>query len=215
MMGAVRTKLILPVVLMLVFALTRWPGLMPWNFSAAYALMFCAGVYFPRRLAWWLPFGTMLASDLLLNLYYHAHYDTPVFSPELIGNYAAYAVLVWLGRQFGPKASFFSLLGGGVLGALGFYLITNTLSWFFNPFHNPEYTKTFIGWLIALTKGTTQYAFPIKMETWELFRNNLMSGGLFTGLFAGAMKLMERLEPSGDEEVAEEECEEKPEEAKA
>ncbi len=200
---------------MLVFAVTRWPGLMPWNFSAAYALMFCAGVYFPRRLAWWLPFATMLASDLLLNLYYHAHYDTPVFSPELIGNYAAYAVLVWLGRRFGPRASFLSLLGGGVLGAVLFYLITNTLSWFFNPFHNPEYTKTFLGWLIALTKGTTQYTFPIKMETWELFRNNMLSGGLFTGLFAGAMKLMERLESAEKQEAPEEECEEKPEEAKA
>src|SRR5579863_2884013 len=31
----VRAKHLLPVVLMVLFALTRWPGLMPWNFSAA------------------------------------------------------------------------------------------------------------------------------------------------------------------------------------
>jgi hypothetical protein len=213
----VKAKIILPIVLMVVFALSRWPGLMPWNFSAAYALMFCAGVYFPKRLAWWLPMATMLVSDLLLNWYYHAHYGTPIFSADLLGNYVAYLALVWLGRRFSAKSPFLSLLGGGILGALLFYLITNTLSWFFNPFQAPEYTKNLIGWLIALTKGTANYSYPIKMQTWELFRNTLTSGGLFTGLFAGAMKLMEAVEPAEEkeEEPAAEKPEERPEEAKA
>src|SRR5689334_16839598 len=60
----------LPVALMLALALTRWPALLPPNFSAAYALVFCAGVYLPRPLAWWLPLATMVASDIALNLYY-------------------------------------------------------------------------------------------------------------------------------------------------
>jgi hypothetical protein len=60
---AVKNK-ILPVIFVLVFALSRIPGLMPQNFSVAYAFMFCAGVFFPRRLAWWLPLATMLATDL-------------------------------------------------------------------------------------------------------------------------------------------------------
>ena len=214
----VRAKLILPVVLMVVFALTRWPGLMPWNFSAAYALMFCAGVYFPKRLAWcgFAVHHHARQCDVLLNWVLITRIMARRCSArKLIGNYFAYATLVWLGRRFTHKASFLSLLGGGVLGAILFYLITNTLSWLFNPFHNPEYTKTFIGWVIALTKGTTHYAFPIKMETWELFRNNLLSGGLFTGLFAGAMKLMEGMESAADKQAAAEEPEEQPEEAKA
>ena len=206
---------------MVLFALSRWPGLMPWNFSAAYALMFCAGVFFPKKLVWWLPFATMFVTDMLLNLYYHINYHTPMFSPDLLGNYVAYAALVWLGRRFSPKASFLSLLGSGLLGAIAFYVISNTLSWFLNPFHNPEYTKTLIGWLIALTKGTSEYSYPIKMQTWELFRNNLMSGGIFTALFAGAMKFMESREPAEDEEkepseeAPQAEPEAKPEEAKA
>ena len=49
---------------------------MPDNFSAAYALLFCAGVFLPRKLAWWLPLGTMLATDVALNFYYqHRGYD--------------------------------------------------------------------------------------------------------------------------------------------
>jgi hypothetical protein len=35
----------LPIMLMAVFALTRWPGLMPLNFSAAYALAFAPGSF--------------------------------------------------------------------------------------------------------------------------------------------------------------------------
>jgi hypothetical protein len=205
MLTMLKTKNFLPLILMMLFALSRWPGLMPWNFSAAYALMFCAGVYFPKRLVWWLPFATMLVADTALNWYHHTYYGTPMFSPELIGNYIAYAAIVWLGRKFGPKARFLSLLAGGVLGAILFYLITNTFSWFFNPFHNPEYVKTFAGWLTALTKGTAGYA-----QTWEFFQKTLTSGGLFTGLFAGAMKIMEALEPAEEKEEAEEPAE-KPE----
>jgi len=36
----------LPLALMLVFALSRIPGMLPQNFSAAYALAFCGGLYF-------------------------------------------------------------------------------------------------------------------------------------------------------------------------
>lgn len=194
---------------MVLFAVTRIPGLMPWNFSAAYALMFCAGVFFPRKLVWWLPFATMLVTDILLNSLYYKLPASQWFSPQMLAVYGIYVVLVWMGRKFGPKASFMSLLGGGILGALLFYVITNSISWL----DNPEYKKTLTGWLVALTKGTSGWP-----QTWEFFRNTLMSGGLFTGLFAGAMKLLEALEPAEEEEKekAEEEAPEaKPEEAKA
>ena len=35
----------LPLVLMLVFAASRWPGMLPENFSAAHALLFCAAFF--------------------------------------------------------------------------------------------------------------------------------------------------------------------------
>ncbi|HEY6166736.1 MAG TPA: DUF6580 family putative transport protein [Verrucomicrobiae bacterium] len=209
---------LLPMVLMLVFALTRLPGMLPQNFSAVYALMFCAGVYFAGRIGWWLPFGMMLVTDLGLNLYYQFALGLDVFTPGKLlylgGNYLAYAAMLWLGRRFNPKSSWIALLGGGVLGAILFYLITNTISWFFNPFGNPEYTKTIAGWIQALTGGTAGWP-----QTWEFFRNTLASGGLFTGLFAGAMKLAAALEPKEEEaeesEPAAESEGEAPEEAKS
>ena len=123
------TKL-LPALLMLVFALSRIPGVLPQNFSAAYALAFCGGVYFTGAMAWWLPLGVMLVTDLSLNAFY---YHTPLFGAYLLLNYAIYAALIGLGRWFGRRAPFLKLLLGGLFGALVFYLVTNTLSWLQDP----------------------------------------------------------------------------------
>src|SRR5678816_3746335 len=73
MLGDVKGKLVLPIVLMVVFALSRIPGVLPQNFSAAYAIAFCGGLYFAGAMAWWLPMGTLIVTDILLNIfYYHA-----------------------------------------------------------------------------------------------------------------------------------------------
>jgi len=200
MLGNMKGKVVMPLVFMIVFALSRIPGMLPQNFSAAYALMFCAGVYFSGRMAWWLPLGTMVLTDVGLDLYYRYYLGWPVFDLPILKyqlfNYAAYVCLIWLGRRFKPGASFMALLGGGILGAMLFYLITNTASWFFNPFGNPEYTKTLLGWLTALIKGTAGWP-----ETWEFFRNTLLSGGIFTGLFVGAMKMTEASESAKEKET--------------
>jgi len=176
---------------MLVAALSRWPGLFPPNFSAFYALSFCAGAFFPARLRWWLPLGTLAITDVALDLHYQS------FSIAQLFNYAAYAGLIWFGTRFNPRWPLVRLLAGGLLGAIAFYVITNTAAWFFNPFHNPEYTKTLAGWIIALTQGTRGYP-----TTLEFFRNTLLSGGLFTGLFAGALKLTAASESAREKEGA-------------
>lgn len=207
----VKTKwnLILPVVMMFVLALTRLPGLMPQNFSAVYALMFCAGVYFPARMAWWLPMATLAGTDIVLNLFFYKGAGTS----NLLGmaafiapNYLAYVGLIWLGRKFTARASWLSLLCGGVLGALMFYFVTNTSSWI----QNPEYSKSLAGWIQALTVGTAGWP-----HTWEFFRNTLISGGLFTGLFAGAMKVSASMESEQEKESPADSEEAEPEEGKA
>ncbi len=211
---SVKSKLLLPVIFIVVFALSRIPELMPLNFSVAYAFAFCAGVYFRGAISWWLPLSVMLITDLGLNFYYQAKFPSEnVWSAanlaNLAFNYFAYAMLIWLGRRFKPQASLVKLVGGGMFGAILFYLITNTASWFFNPFHNPEYTKTLAGWLIALTKGIGGYP-----ATWEFFRNTLLSGGLFTALFVAADKLASAESPA-EKTAGTSEPESETEEAKA
>lgn len=200
-------KFLVALLLMVVtFILSRWPGLIPRSFSgfsAAYAIVFCAGVFFRRRSAPWILLAVFVVADLVLNIFY---YHVQPFHSSMLPNYLAYAAVFFIGRKFSGKAHWFKLVGGGLLGALLFYLITNTASWLELP-----YPKTFSGWIQALTTGLPGYP-----PTWEFFRNTLLSGGLFTGLFAGAMKASESSEEV--EETAEESEEEpaaKPEEAKA
>jgi len=208
---------LLPALFVAAFALSRIPGLLPQNFSAAYAFAFCAGVYFSKKISWWLPLVVLAATDIGLNFYYQHHYpEDNVWSASnlanLAFNYAAYAVLIFLGRRFKPQSSFVALLGGGIFGAVLFYLITNTASWFFNPFQNPEYTKSFSGWLLALTKGINGWP-----TTWEFFRQTLLSGGIFTALFVGAAKLTAPAESPVEKTAGarDEEPETEAEEAKA
>ncbi|MFM7816743.1 MAG: DUF6580 family putative transport protein, partial [Verrucomicrobiota bacterium] len=93
---------VLPWVFAMVLALSRWPGLLPPNFSAAYAFVFCAGALLPGRIGWILPLGVMLTTDLALNLYFTLVGGWPVFTPANLGsmmlNYGAFAVILLLGR---------------------------------------------------------------------------------------------------------------------
>jgi hypothetical protein len=125
----------------------------------------------------------------------------PINAYSLV-NYGVYLGIIALGRWFTAKSSWFSLLGGGLLSAILFYLVTNTMAWL----QNPEYLKTLSGWIQALTIGTSGWP-----QTWEFFRNTLISGGLFTGLFAGAMKLSAAREVQEEAEEPEEAPEPAPE----
>jgi hypothetical protein len=181
-------KWVLPVLLLIVFAISRYPGLLPNNFSAAYALVFCAGTFFRGRFSWILPLGTLLATDLLLNVYYDRK-GIDVWNLSLLwfllGNYAGYAVLMLWGRLFQKRTPLFILIGGGMFGAIAFYLITNTISWLVDP----AYGRSLGEWFRALTFGRSEWP-----ETWTFFRNTLLSSGLFTLLFAGSLKLTDAAE---------------------
>lgn len=210
-----KRQLWLPVVLMIAFAITRWPGLMPPNFSAAYALVFCAGVYFRNRHGWWVPLVIMLLTDVALNFFYYRPRGWNGFQIYQVMNYAAYAAIFLLGRRFKPESSLASMVGGGLLGAVLFYLITNTAAWFFNPFNNSEYGHNWESWLLAMTFGTGSWP-----DTWMFFRNTLLSSGLFTALFGAAMKYSQHLESAAEKKAAEatgdtEEADVEPEESKA
>jgi hypothetical protein len=187
----------LPIVLMIVFAITRWPGLLPPNFSAAYALVFCAGVYFRNRAGWWVPLGIMLLTDILLNLFYYAPRGWKVSWLYQSMTYIAFAAIFYLGRRFQPQARLASLICGGIVSAILFYAFTNTVSWLLNPFDNTEYTRSWKSWLLAMTLGTGSWP-----DTWTFFRNTLSSSALFTALFAAAMKYSEHLESAAEKRAA-------------
>ena len=184
---------------MVVFAFSRIPGVLPQNFSAAYAIAFCGAVYFSGAMAWWLPLGTLLLTDIALNIFY---YHAPVVSWYMLVKTLAFVGIVALGKFFTTRDHWLKLLGGGLLGAILFYLITNTASWL----SEPGYAKTLAGWIQALTTGLP--GFP---PTWEFFRSSLLSSGLFTALFVGSVKLTAPAESPADKQAGVREPEAKPE----
>ena len=177
----------LPLVLMLVFAASRWPGMLPENFSAAHALLFCAAFWLPGWLGWVLPMATIIVTDILLNLFYYAE---SVMVPELISIWMILAMFVVLAKWLARRRSYGRVFLGTLVGALLFYLVSNTVSWLVNP----VYPKTIGGWIQALTVGLS--GFP---PTWWFGLKTLFSTGLFTGLFAGAMKWSEALDATEPE----------------
>jgi hypothetical protein len=193
----VKNKITAPAVLVFVFAsvfaVSRRPGLMPQNFSAAYALFFCAGLYLPRKTAWILPLAISALTDILLTFCYYkpAGYSLRQFAADMAPNYAAYAALIALGRALGAKRRWGTLVGGGIFGALLFYFITNTAAWLALP-----YAKTLAGWIQSWTKGLPGYP-----PAWEFFRGAILSGAIFSALFTGAMKLLEAADTAPEPEA--------------
>lgn len=145
--------------------------------------------------------------DLILNVFY---YHVSVFALETLVKPIGFVVVVGLGRFFRARDGWFKLLGGGLLGAILFYLITNTAAWL----NDAGYAKTLAGWVQALTVGLPGYP-----PTWEFFRNTLLSSGLFTALFVASAKLTAPSESPADKEAGvrapEAEPQAEPEEANA
>ncbi len=195
----VKGKIVIHTVLLLVLAATRYPGLLPANFSAVYAMAFCSGLFFRGRWDWVMPMAVLMASDIALNLsYQRTNPEMDAFSGSALGyllcNYAGYAALFGLGRLFKPRQWIASLVAGSVLGAVLFYLITNTAAYLVNPFGNAEYAvKSLAGWIAALTKGVSGYP-----ETWTFFRNTLLSSGLFSSLMIVTARITEPAEEPAD-----------------
>ena len=183
---------------MLVFAASRWPGMLPQNFSAAHALLFCAAFWLPGWMGWVLPLATIIVTDILLNIF---HYNMPVMVPELVVNWMILGLFVVLAKWLARHRSYGRVFLGTLIGALLFYLVSNTVSWLVNP----AYAKTIAGWIQALTVGLP--GFP---PTWVFGLKSLLGTGLFTGLFAGAMKWSEALDAEPEPETEDDEEPETP-----
>lgn len=159
------------------------------NVSPVMAIAFCGAVYFRRRWMWVVPFVALALSDLYIDHFYAEAYG---YRLPLLGNLArlaCFAAALLLGAWAAAHKSWFRLLTGSLLGALLFYLVTNSQSWWADPF----YPKTLAGWWQALTVGRPE--FP---PTVYFFRNTLFGDLIFTGLFAGLMewRAKRRGEPS-------------------
>ena len=128
--GAVKKRLIWPMLFIVVLALSRWPKLMPQNFSAAYAIVFCAGLYLPGLLGWIVPLhgiGDQRFIDQPVFLFARG-FSLKLFLTGLAPNYLAYAGIIGLGRALGPKRPVWMLIRGGLLRSAVCFILILTCS---------------------------------------------------------------------------------------
>ena len=152
------------------------------NFAPLAAIALCSAIYFPSKYKFTVPFAALLASDLVLDLYYGAS----LFDPLILSRYAAFALVGLLGLTIGrQRASLKTIVPASLAGSTIFYAITNAFSWLTDP----GYAKNFAGLIQALTVGLPQYS---ATPTWMFFRNSLVSDLLFTLLFVACMGFSRR-----------------------
>jgi len=183
---------------MLIFAVSRWPGMLPENFSAAHALLFCTAFWLPGWMGWVLPLATIIVTDILLNIF---SYPDAIWVIT-VTNWVVYALLVVLAKLLAKRRSYGRVFLGTFIGVLLFYIVSNTVWWLLIP----AYAKTITGWVQALSVGL-----PDLPPTWFFGLKSFLGTGLFTGLFAGVMKLSEAKDATEPEPELEENEEEEAE----
>ena len=152
------------------------------NFAPIAAIALCAAAYFPRKYKFSVPMIALLISDIVLNV----HYGFSFFSPFVLSHYLGFAIIGCLGLCLQSRASWKTLLPGSVVASLIFYVVTNSVSWIYDP----GYAKNFAGLVQALTVGLPQYS---ATPSWMFFRNSLVSDLVFTFLFVVCMNAGRRM----------------------
>jgi len=155
------------------------------NFAPIAAIALCAAAYFPGKYKFTVPMIALLISDIVLD----AHYGFSLLSPFVLSHYVGFAIVGCLGLLLQNRASWKTLLPASVVASLIFYVITNAVSWLYDP----GYAKNFSGLVQSLTVGLPQYS---ATPSWMFFRNSVVSDLLFTLLFVVCINLGRRAEGS-------------------
>jgi glucan phosphoethanolaminetransferase (alkaline phosphatase superfamily) len=148
------------------------------NFAPIAAIALCAAAYFPRKYKFTVPMTALLISDVVLN----AHYGFSLFSPFVLSHYVGFGIVGCLGLLLQRRASWRTLLPASLAASLIFYIVTNFVSWVYDP----GYVKNFAGLIQSLTVGLPEYS---ATPSWMFFRNSLVSDLVFTFLFVVCMNV--------------------------
>ncbi len=147
------------------------------NMSPVVSVLFL-GAAFWKTNKWMLPAG-VIAWLLTTPAVSIAQGYSP-FNMATLSTIATLGLVVFFGMKFKANSPF-KLIGGTLLAATLFYIITNTISFF----SDPVYTKNLSGYVQCMWTGSSLASTP----TWTFFRNSLVSNGLASVLFLLTMSV--------------------------
>ena len=159
-----KNKLLISLILITLGVICR---LLPhaWNFAPIAAIALFAGVYLGKRYAIALPIIAMVIGDLFIGFYEW---------PLMVAVYTCFALTGLLGALIRKHKSLETVVAGGIIASVLFFLATNWAVWQFSPW----YAKTFDGLLQSFA-----LALPF-------FRNTLLGNLFYTGVLFGAYELV-------------------------
>lgn len=122
------------------------------NLSPLVAFAFAGAVMFPRPLPWWSWALILLVVDWACDGFSFSTV-TQGGRYEILLAYACYVFAAWWGSRLRDRAGIVETLGGTLACSVLFYVVTNTMCWWIEPY----YAKTAGGWVQALTVGIPPY----------------------------------------------------------
>ncbi|MBL9113830.1 MAG: hypothetical protein JNJ83_02410 [Verrucomicrobiaceae bacterium] len=137
------------------------PDVLP-NFSPWLAIAFAGGALLGRNPVVWVWPSLLVLSDLVW-----ARSDIR----EVWSIYVVFAVVAFFGIQLRGKLSAFGVVGGTVLSAIAFYVISSSQAWLFSS----VYDKSLAGWFQAITVGDPAF----QPQAWVFAMRSVASEGLF------------------------------------
>lgn len=143
------------------------------NFTPWMALAFTGTLVFPKRVSF------LLIPALLMGIGIAATSLNDVLHWEAVAVYGSFGLVAWMAARSRGQIGLVGSLLGVMACTIGFYLVTNTVSWLTDP----AYAKNLAGWAQALTTGIGLPGLP--PTTWFL-RQSLISDLAFSCLLLAA-----------------------------
>jgi hypothetical protein len=92
----------------------------------------------------------------------------------MVAVYASFLLCSFIGLFIKKKKKWSTILGGSILAAFLFFLITNFAVWFFTPWYSHSFQGLISCYAVAL----------------PFFRNTILGNVFYTGLFFGAYEII-------------------------
>jgi len=143
----------------------HWP-----NFTPIAAMALFGGAYFSKKhLAFLIPLGALLISDLILG-----------FHQWMIAVYVSFALVVGIGFLLKQRIKVGTVLLATLSSSILFFIITNFAMWVGSPFYPQNFTGLIECYTLAL----------------PFFNNGIMGDVFFSTIFFGGFYLIQLKYPS-------------------
>lgn len=134
------------------------------------ALVLCSFVFLEGRQRWIIPLAVWLLTDPISSMLQ----NHPILGWHHLALALGIAVTIGIASVVRRKPTLLATVGGTMLSAVAFYILTNLVSFLSDPL----YAKTLSGFVQAQWSGPVGYE-----PTWVFFRNSICSNAAFAALF--------------------------------